>query len=112
MTEIDSHQTLRTKRGRKSNLRGVIVTNHAIASAFRSYQAAIEILRPDRRIRWAPVKNSETDHPMVQRIRSELGLGGMGGCDRRSLGEGQGQENEEIEEDGGKNGKRARGASL
>ena len=36
----------------------------------------------------------------------------MGECDRRSLGEGEGRGIEEIEEDGGKNGKRARGAGF
>jgi hypothetical protein len=71
VTGIDSRRTLRTKRGRKSNPKGVIVTNHAIASASQPYQAAIEILRPDRWITWAPVKNSDA-HPIVQRIRSEL----------------------------------------
>jgi hypothetical protein len=71
VTGIDSRRTLQTKRGRKSNPRGVIFTNHAIASASQPYQAAIEILRLDRWITWAPVKNGD-DHPIVQRIRSEL----------------------------------------
>jgi hypothetical protein len=49
---------------------------------------------------------------MTRQIRDDLGLKWVGRCDRRSLGEGQGREIEEIEEDGGKNGKRARGAGL